>query len=91
VAESPEILAAKGEQIYEKVRKDYEATHPGQYVAIDVTTGKLYPAPNSEDALEAARADSPNGIFHLVRVGARGAFKVSSMMRSADGGWLIRV
>ena len=85
--ETPEMFAERGEEIYETVRAEYEQAYPGQYVAVDVALQKLHVAPTPEGAIDAARAGNPNGKFHLIRVGARGAFKVSSLMaaRNASG------
>ena len=74
----PEKIAQAGEQIYdERYRKDYEARYPGQFVAIDTTTGAAYPAQFPELALESAKKASPHGVFHLIKVGSPGAYKVS--------------
>ncbi len=65
-----------------KYKAEYEARFHGEFVAIDVATEKAYHAPNSQGAYTLARQDSPTGIFHLLKVGEAGAFRVSY---SSDG------
>ena len=74
---NPKQIAEKGEEIYKRYQAAYEKEHPGKFVAIDVKSEKLYVGDTAVEALEKARADSPVGLFHLVRVGAAGAFRVS--------------
>jgi hypothetical protein len=74
----PQEIAEAGRRIYDSVyRAELEKTHANQFVVIDVTTEKAYVAPHPEEALKKAEADSPNGKFHLIKIGAPGAFKVS--------------
>jgi len=76
--DSPDKIAEAGERIYaEQYKTQLEATRRGHFAAIDVTTGEGYVAEFPEQALGEARAKAPFGIFHLIRVGARGAFRVS--------------
>jgi hypothetical protein len=82
-------IADRGEQIYEeKYRATYEIEHPGQFVAIDVTTGYAYVGNLPEEVLEKARKAAPTGIFHLIKVGSPGAFRVS-YTRDANMDWVI--
>jgi len=76
----PTPVAEQGERIYhEKYKDSYERDHHGQFVAIDVNTAKAYLADESGDAIERALQDSPNGIFHLIRVGSPAAFLARHM------------
>ncbi len=87
---NPKAIAERGEQIYrDKYQSGYELEHPGQFVAIDITTEKPYIASSAKEALELAGADSPKGIFHLVRVGSAGAFRVSYTSNAAVD-WIFR-
>ena len=71
-------IARQALEIYEeKFREKYEASHNGKFVAIDIRKGEAYLGDFAEEALQAARRESPYGIFHLIRVGSPGAFKVS--------------
>lgn len=86
--DSPDKIADAGERIYEqKYKSQLEGASFGHFVAIDVTTGTPYVAEFPEQALEQARAAAPNGIFHLIRIGAPGAFKVSFGLSRHDDFW----
>ncbi len=72
---NPKAMAERGEQIYQdKYKSAFESEHLGKFVAIDVNTEQAYIGESPEDAVELARKGSPNGLFHLIKVGALGAF-----------------
>src|SRR6202051_713110 len=78
VLDSPEKIAEAGELIYaERYKAQLEPDRRGHFIAVDVTTGEGYVADYREQALQKARAAAPNGIFHLIRIGAPGAFRLS--------------
>lgn len=88
VLDSPNKIAEAGERIYaDRYKVELERDQFGHFVAIDVTTGESYVAEFPEQALEKARAAAPNGIFHLIRIGAPGAFKVSFGLSRNDDFW----
>lgn len=75
---TPDKIAEAGERFYaEKHKARLERERPGHFVAIDVATGDAYVGDHAELALEEARAKVPHGVFHLIRIGSPGAFKVS--------------
>lgn len=77
-----ESIVARGEHIYtERYRQDYEQRYPGHFVAVDVVSGEAYVEQFAEEALEEARLAAPGGIYHLIRIGSPGAFKVSRVGR----------
>jgi hypothetical protein len=85
---NPIETAKTGQAIYEqKYRSEYESRFPAQFVAIDVTTEKAFVADHPEKAIKAACAAAPNGIFHLIRIGSAGAFRVS-YISDDRGNWL---
>lgn len=87
---NPKDLAERGEKIYHSQYKEqYEREHPGEFVAIDVTTEKAYVGQTPEGVLETARDDSQRGLFHLIQVGFSGAFRVS-YTNHADLDWIFR-
>jgi hypothetical protein len=87
---NPKAIAERGEEIYRNNYKElYEREQPGKFVAIDITTERDYLADTPEAALEAARAASPTGLFHLIQVGFSGAFRVS-YADHATLDWLFR-
>jgi len=71
------------------IKDAYESEYPGKFVAIDVTTEKSYVGDSPIKVLESARKESPKGLFHLIRVGASGAYRVS-YTRNAHQDWLFR-
>ncbi len=74
----PRAIAELGEKIYsERYRAQYEAEHLGKFVAINVKTAHATLGSTSEEALESARTADPKGLFHLIRIGSAGAFRVS--------------
>ncbi len=87
ILDTPDKIAEEGERIYaQRHRAELENEHRGHFVAIDVLSGNAYVAEFPEQALEKARARAANGIFHLIRIGAPGAFKVS-FGSSRNGFW----
>ena len=86
---NPDDIANAGEEIYAaKYKAEYEKEHKGQFVAIDVFGEEAaYLGQFAEDALLAARKASPHGVFHLIRIGAPTAFKVSSVGRRRESDW----
>jgi len=89
---TPKAIAELGEKIYrDRYKEPYERDHPGKFVAIDVTTQKAYIDQTPEAVLEAARKDSPEGLFHLIQVGFPGAFRVSyTTHANEDMEWVFR-
>lgn len=75
---SPEIIAERGEKIYQEQLKDIlEKDHQGAFVAIDVESGKYFLGQSPEEAIENAKKEVPDKIFHLIRIGYSGVYKVS--------------
>ena len=86
--DSPTKIAEEGRRFYDEQHKaNLERDRNGEYVAIDVLTGSAYVARFPELAIEEAREKAPNGVFHLIRIGAPGAFKVSFGSGSNDDFW----
>lgn len=70
----PARIAEKAEAIYEEqFQAEVEAVHSEGFVAIDVLSEAYYFAETAEDALQTARKKAPNGVFHLIRLGAPAA------------------
>jgi hypothetical protein len=88
---NPKYIADMGEKIYaDKYKAEYEQRYLGQFVAIDVATGSAYRGTSPEAAYQAAQQGSPRGIFHLIRVGEAGAFRVSYASSNAIVDWIFR-
>jgi hypothetical protein len=64
-----EKIAKEGSAIYESLRSKYEATHKGEFLAIEVETKKEYLASSSAEAMVAARTAHPDKVFYVVKIG----------------------
>ena len=72
-----EEIAADATTIYNRdYREEYEAKHQGKFVAIDIRGQGAYLGEFPEDALQNAQKAAPFGVFHLIRVGSKGVFRV---------------
>jgi len=85
---NPEIIAEKGEKIYqEKLKNELEKEHKGEFVAIEVESERYFLGKSPEEALERAKNVFPNKIFHLIRIGYAGLYKVSWFADNKSYGW----
>ena len=68
-------IVNRAETLYEERFKEIcEAEHSGKFVAIDIVNETMHVGDYPEDALGAARGESDNGLFHLIKVGSPGAY-----------------
>ena len=88
----PGTIASAAEKIYNsKYKVDFEKSHSGQFAVIDVRSGEAYMGKFAEDALGNAREKAPNGVFHLIRIGSPGAFRVSYVgQQETHWNWTLR-
>lgn len=85
---TPNKIVQEANRIYkENFQEDFERNHKGKYAAIDVRTGRAYLDSSSDGALQKARKDAPHGVFHLIRVGFRSAFKATGFSGRHDN-WI---
>ena len=89
---NPQQVAETGQKIYQaRYQQEYERLHSGKFVAIDVKSETPYIGDTASDALQTALAASPRGVFHLIKIGSPGAFKVSySPKPDANVDWNFR-
>ena len=67
--DSDQIVTGTAERVYEDLYQDkYEQEYGGQYVALDVLTKRAYVAESPVWAIIRARADDPNGLFHIIEI-----------------------
>lgn len=86
---SPEIIAERGEKIYqEQLKAILEKDHKGKFVAIEVESSQYFLGKSPEEALEKAKQEFPDKIFHLIRIGYSGVYKVSWSAGSKSYGWV---
>ena len=88
----PVHIAKEAERIYkEKYQEEYEDKYDGKFVAIDIESEIAYLGDHPENALQKAREGSSFGVFHLIRVGASGAFNMGYVAENeTDWNWPIR-
>lgn len=90
IPSNPTAIAEAGERIYnEQYRANFEREHSGKFVAINVHTEHATLGDTPEAALEQAKKNDPSGVFHLIRVGSVGAFRVS-YSQHGNNDWLYR-
>ena len=89
---SPSQVAEAAEKIYaDKYKSDFEGSRDGEFVAIDVKSGEIAIAEFPEQALKEGLTKKPSGIFHLIRIGASGAFQLGFVgMSDADSDWALQ-
>ena len=84
---NPDKIAEAAQRIYEeKYKARFDPAHLGEFVVIDLKTEQAYLGKFPEIALQEAMAKAPSGIFHLIRVGAPTAFRVSYSLHK-DAWW----
>lgn len=62
-------IAKRGEEIYGRIKANYESKEKGRFLAIETESEKEYLGNTSAEALEKARSENPNKVFYVVKVG----------------------
>ena len=87
---NPKILAERGEEIYRrKFKLDFENAHKGLFVAIDVDGERAFSGNTPDQAYAEARRVVPEGVFHLIKVGEPGAYRISQSAHG-DSEWIFK-
>lgn len=83
---SGQIVADRGEQLYQDLyQNEYETKFGGQYVVIEVLTKCAYVADSAAAAVMKAKANAPDGLFHLIKIqGSAPKGIKSSLMKLRD-------
>ena len=82
----PAEIAQKGTQVYQKISKQIEKDHVGNFVAIEVESGKYFLGQTQMEAIERARKSFPTKIFYLMKVGFPAAVTFSGYQRPLSYG-----
>jgi hypothetical protein len=87
VLSSADPVTEAGERIYwEKYRDQYEPTHLGKFLAIDVVTGRATLSEQAADAMERAHQANPDHLVYLLKIGSsaigRLGFRLSQALPS---------
>jgi hypothetical protein len=62
-------IVSEGSKIYEEIKDQYESSHKGEFLAIEIETKKAYLASSSAEAMVAARSENPGKIFYVMKIG----------------------
>ena len=62
-------IAAEGSKIYGRIRSQYEPAQNGQFLAIEVESGKVYLAATSPEAVALGKKEYADKMFYVVKVG----------------------
>lgn len=73
---SAEETARRGEEIYENLSERVEVDHTGEFLVIDVHSGKYELSPDEAEAFNRAIQNYPEGFFYIKRVGSRAAHRI---------------
>ena len=77
MALSPDEIAGRGEKIYQACyQKEFEEKYPGQFVAIDVGSGKAFVDRSPEKAVQKAEG-LVDGFLHLIKIGSATVYHLS--------------
>ena len=74
---SPKEIAEEANRIYDKISDKIKLEHKGQFMVVEVKTGKYFIHEAAGGAFHEARKAVPHGVCHLIRIGSPTAFKVS--------------
>lgn len=80
-----EDIAAEGERIYaERLQRQLEPGHLGEYVVIDVATGEYEVDKDHMAASDRAAAKRPDARLYAKRVGYRTAGRIGGRLRAGS-------
>lgn len=77
----PAEIAQKGDEVYQKISKQIEKRHTGEFLAIEVESGKYFLGRTQVEAIEKAKKHFPTKIFYLLKVGFPAAVTFSGYQR----------
>ena len=82
----PSEIAQKGRQVYQKISKQIEKDHSGDFVAIEVDSGEYFLGQTQIEAIEKAKESFPTKIFYLMKIGFPAAVTFSGYQRPLSYG-----
>lgn len=77
----PSEIAHKGEEIYQKIGTHIKEKHLGDFVAIEVESGKYFIGQTQIEATEKAKKHFPTKIFYLMKIGFPAVITFSGYQR----------
>lgn len=82
----PAEIAQKGTQIYQKIRKQIEKEYLGDFMAIEVESGKYFLGKTQMEAIEKAKKHFPAKVFYLMKIGFPAVVTFSGYQRPLSYG-----
>ncbi|MFQ5707620.1 MAG: hypothetical protein ACE5HO_09245 [bacterium] len=77
---TPDEVSSKGEAIYEKqIRNKLESRHKGEFLVIDVKTGKYEIDPDDLVATKRMLAKYPDAVLYGLRIGFPTAYRIGHL------------
>lgn len=85
---TPEQIAGLGEKLYqEKLKSILEPTQIGKFVAIEVVSGDYFVGDTIIEAMQQGREKYPDRLFHTIKIGYKGVYKMGSYLKNLSYGW----
>ncbi len=82
-------IEKRGQEIYDQELKDkLEPRYTGKFVAIDIDSKEYFIGDTLENAILKAKGKYSNHLFHSVKIGSTGVFKVSGYYNNERSKWL---
>ena len=79
---SPETVATRGEQIYEReIRAKVESQFPGQFVVLDIATGDFETDADDLVATKRMLAKHPDAVLYGLRIGHPAAYRLGGLTK----------
>lgn len=85
----PSEIAQKGTEVYRKISKRIEKNHMGEFIAIEVESGKYFLGQTQVEAMEKAKKNFPTKIFYLIKIGSPVAVTFSGYQRPLSYGSIL--
>ncbi len=82
----PSEIAQKGEKVYQKVSKQIEKKYLGDFMAIEVESGKYFLGQTQMEAIEKAKKRFPTKVFYLMKIGFPAVVTFSGYQQSLSYG-----
>lgn len=82
----PTEIAQRGEKVYEKVSKQIEKKYLGDFMAIEVDSGKYFLGQTQMEAIEKAKKRFPAKVFYLMKIGFPAVVTFSGYQRPLSYG-----
>lgn len=82
----PSEIAQKGIEVYQRISKRIEKNYTGNFVAIEIESGKYFLGQTQVEAIEKAKKHFPTKIFYLMKVGFPAVVTFSGYQRPLSYG-----